>query len=877
MKGSLYGFKSIHFWLLLLADFIHASAISVSASSLFGGSLLLNVPSFTLILLISSGLTLFILLFIRIKIFRRIVLFAALAFLVIGAALISLSLVSDRFREPGARMLAWIASSVSGFDVAVAAPYALTAGISAISAVYVAVGKRWVYIVSSLPFAALIIFSFLNIKFSPFWLGVFALSMILLVIRKKYENYYRLLAGDSPRSMKRFALPSVRALCLIAALAVLAAFVRPQLPETSLFGEGVSESISSGIESFVVNHPGLNNFLRNVFGLEFSSQRSLDPGTQGKYESLGGKIDPGHDPILAVYSDRDVEYLRGFTFGDYTGNSWVLDKNNGPNGRISISFDTSPPFYVFDHAVTETKLAIFRFLPTYDSVIPDYVLEFLRASASRRISVKYLLPYDPGFGLFTPAGTVSLSLMARNVHESSPFASSYLLRALEETGLGVSEGNSLAYVGTSAPAWIGYTAEYKDLSALFENDTSRNVKKIFRPGFYDALAEESILGAKKMAAYSRDVYAAYTKLPETVTDRTRELAVRLTEELETDWDKAVAIRNYLRSGEFRYTLSPQEQLAGTDFVDDFLFRTKEGYCTYFASAMTVLARAAGIPARYVNGFLLSPDAETADSDGYRILTEEHLHAWCEIYLEGAGFIKIEATAGFGEGSSSPARPSSAPLPSPTPSPTAEPEPTETPDPGEEPTEEPDVTATPSSDPGATPAPSPTTEPETTPPPSGTDGKGLPAFAAVLIILLAAAILILLVLRLLIYLSRRPPGNGKTGRKEKTIALYRRCEAVLARVFRDRSPSETPAEYLRSLEVLNGTPGSVKKPVPEAMVVFACVTSLFEKVMYSAPEDSDLPPAPADDTDDYWDEFTTALTDALGKAKTALLLIRTMGR
>lgn len=61
---------------------------------------------------------------------------------------------------------------------------------------------------------------------------------------------------------------------------------------------------------------------------------------------------------------------------------------------------------------------------------------------------------------------------------------------------------------------------------------------------------------------------------------------------------------------YRYTLTPDVPPDSQDFVTYFLYVGKEGYCTYFASAMTVLCRMAGLPARYVEGFVAQP-AQTA--------------------------------------------------------------------------------------------------------------------------------------------------------------------------------------------------------------------------------------------------------------------------
>ena len=96
---------------------------------------------------------------------------------------------------------------------------------------------------------------------------------------------------------------------------------------------------------------------------------------------------------------------------------------------------------------------------------------------------------------------------------------------------------------------------------------------------------------------------------------------------------------FLRTGRFSYTLEPP--LLGRDSVDEFLFDTKAGFCEHFASAFTVLMRAAGVPARVVTGYQ-GGDPNPVD----RILTvrQSDAHAWSEVFLAGRGWVRVDPTA-----------------------------------------------------------------------------------------------------------------------------------------------------------------------------------------------------------------------------------------
>ncbi|NTV79587.1 MAG: hypothetical protein HGA25_10765 [Clostridiales bacterium] len=137
----------------------------------------------------------------------------------------------------------------------------------------------------------------------------------------------------------------------------------------------------------------------------------------------------------------------------------------------------------------------------------------------------------------------------------------------------------------------------------------------------------------------------YCLLPEGIPDRVYELTNEIVAQSETDFDKCKALEAYL-STSYPYTLQPPVWDDKTDFVDFFLFEGQEGYCTYYATAMAVMGRIAGLPTRYVEGFCLDY-SENLGNRTYE-LSGEDAHAWCEVYIEGAGWIPFEATAGEAE-------------------------------------------------------------------------------------------------------------------------------------------------------------------------------------------------------------------------------------
>lgn len=130
----------------------------------------------------------------------------------------------------------------------------------------------------------------------------------------------------------------------------------------------------------------------------------------------------------------------------------------------------------------------------------------------------------------------------------------------------------------------------------------------------------------------------YLSVPETVPPRVRRLALEITANADTTHEKASAIEDYLRVMKYREDMPYTP--AGRDFVDYFLFDLKEGYCTYYSSAMSVMLRSIGIPSRVVTGF--APGTYN-DRIGEYEVTEAQAHAWPEVYYQGFGWVIYEPT------------------------------------------------------------------------------------------------------------------------------------------------------------------------------------------------------------------------------------------
>ena len=162
------------------------------------------------------------------------------------------------------------------------------------------------------------------------------------------------------------------------------------------------------------------------------------------------------------------------------------------------------------------------------------------------------------------------------------------------------------------------------------------------------------------------IHTAFTQLPALLPDVVRTTAERVTSGASTNYDKAMALQSWFRdTGGFSYSTNAPSS-AGGDAVEAFL-REKRGFCVQFSSAMAVMARSLGIPARIGVGFLPG----TSEGSGGYVVRLTDAHAWPELYFEGAGWVRFEPTPAIRTGPAPAwAQPSSPGGTSPTDAPTA---------------------------------------------------------------------------------------------------------------------------------------------------------------------------------------------------------------
>ncbi|MGG3469121.1 transglutaminaseTgpA domain-containing protein [Neobacillus pocheonensis] len=155
------------------------------------------------------------------------------------------------------------------------------------------------------------------------------------------------------------------------------------------------------------------------------------------------------------------------------------------------------------------------------------------------------------------------------------------------------------------------------------------------------------------AEISQEFYQQYTQVPDNLPQRVKNLSEKITAGKVNWFDKAKAVESYFSNAEFTYD-QKNVAMPGTadDYVDQFLFDSKRGYCDNFSSSMAVMLRTIGIPTRWVKGFtggdFIKYSDENSGNQIYEV-TNNNAHSWVEVFFPNQGWVAFEPTKGFSNG------------------------------------------------------------------------------------------------------------------------------------------------------------------------------------------------------------------------------------
>jgi hypothetical protein len=167
---------------------------------------------------------------------------------------------------------------------------------------------------------------------------------------------------------------------------------------------------------------------------------------------------------------------------------------------------------------------------------------------------------------------------------------------------------------------------------------------------YSAVSRSNTVAAADLqpqqATYPELFLRHFLQLP-VQSERIAALARDVAESQRTTYDKAVAIQDHL-SRHYRYSLDAP-LAAQAHPLEEFLFDRKTGYCEHYATAMVIMLRAIGIPARLVTGFLAT---EWNEYGNYYVVRQQDAHAWVEVHLPHSGWVMMDPTPADGDSAGS---------------------------------------------------------------------------------------------------------------------------------------------------------------------------------------------------------------------------------
>ncbi len=453
---------------------------------------------------------------------------------------------------------------------------------------------------------------------------------------------------------------------------------------------------------------------------------------------LGGPADPDTEAVMRVTTDDDI-LLRGTSRGTYTGYSWVDDTAKTRN-------------LYYDFTRRSRRSDTFG-IAALEKLEDPY-------SAFNQVDAEVTMLSEGSSTLFIPIRLTDFEMSLKNAVYYNSVGEMFLSRNVEK-----GDTYSFSALEPAAPAAI---------TALQATADTENDK-----GYAEAVRD-------------------YTHLPDGIESGVYQIADALTAGAVTDAEKAEAIMNGLLAS-CTYSLDVDYPPHDRDFVSYFLLDSREGYCSYFASAMAVLCRAEGIPARYVEGYRVYSEA-----DGVTNITGEDAHAWVEVYIRGIGWVPYDPTPGRDtehdpQGDEPEESPTPSPTPEPTPEPTPDPEtglPPETPTPEPDMNDEPTPSPTPEAeDPLTDPTPEPSDEPDS--PETDNDDKNGKWMAIII-----AAVIFLLIIALFAWLIRKrleATDPVKLAARQKNdnkavLILYRSMLTLLAQLGYTPASGETPEAF-----------------------------------------------------------------------------------
>lgn len=336
-------------------------------------------------------------------------------------------------------------------------------------------------------------------------------------------------------------------------------------------------------------------------------------------------------------------YLRGFACSDYTGRAWR--QGNG-NDYEAVMGDYSPLANDWYHRMNDVMFPkVYR---------ERYNISTYQPSLTVRLTEE--LPYSPvPYGVETAdAAGEELAYVRDAFLAPAPGGAEYEAQGMYY----YSNGSIISSEQPLFPYSDSVLSPDITMEQLVELEEYSGTTEIPEEYFVDLTLTLDEMMTDEERRYIEYISQAYTALPDGLDETLRSIAAEqdiTPADSYEDWHRtAYLVSQYLRHFG-QYTRTPGNQPVGADFAEYFLTTSQRGYCVHYASAGATMLRALGVPARYVEGFVVSRDlldttlgTNTFDPGVWVDVPNGNAHAWVEIWEPGAGWLPVEMTPGGGD-------------------------------------------------------------------------------------------------------------------------------------------------------------------------------------------------------------------------------------
>ncbi|WP_142413733.1 transglutaminase-like domain-containing protein [Hathewaya massiliensis] len=419
---------------------------------------------------------------------------------------------------------------------------------------------------------------FINMELSLKYMDVFFKLSIFMII---FNIYFKNIKNIVSKGIK-YEVNYTSIVCFIVILSIVVNGITYYLPRERE-GKIKKEQYVNLIDKFINNESDQNEDEFNLSQVGYSDN----------YKKLGGSIEINKKDLMKVKTDKP-RYLKGTVKSMYDGKAWKSIENEYMPYKKLVYLDIykiskeleniDPVQYYLEEKNLEVELK--DDFQSYSFFSPNLA--------------KDLRTIDSGDIYYDKEQNLKLSKKIKNKYNVSFFN-------IKDIN-GIEFGEELLKKDTGYISYMQYPIDKRT-----KPEKGKWIDTYYYGGFDEIIKTN---------------FSNYMSLPDNISKETHELVEKITKDATTPLEKVNNIKDYLEKN-YKYSLNVSSVPENEEFLNYFLFKEKKGYCTYFATAMTVMSRIAGVPARYVEGFKMG---NRKDKDGRYLVGSEDAHAWCEVLV-----------------------------------------------------------------------------------------------------------------------------------------------------------------------------------------------------------------------------------------------------